>query len=451
MTVSGYIWILFLLLVPALSGVMYFSGHFRIISIITSTATSLLSIVVFLLPSGIYSYFYLNSINRYILLCVASINLFSVIYATGYHRKLGESRNVRLHMSMMSMFTFTMIFSLVINNLGLLWIGIEGTTASSAILIIIEGDPADIEAAWRYVVIVSAGLSIALVSVILVYRIFGTLEITALLASRAYPSQILVLAALFGIIGFGTKAGIFPMHTWLPDAHGRAPSEISAIFSAVLLPIAVYAIYIIIHTINMQIIYGASIFFILITLFFVALVMASQRDIKRMYAYSTMENMSLILLGFVIGNVALLGSIIIILTHAFGKAGAFYSSGNIIEAYGTRNLSRITNLWTNQRFTSYTLILSTLSVSGAPPFGTFLGEFFIVSALYSEGLGGVAIAVIILIAIIFLSINYRVFGMVFSLSPIRNPTRISIQQIAITGAAVAVSGVFTFLFLGGLL
>ena len=449
--VSGNIWILFLLLVPALSGVMYFSGHFRIISIITSTATSLLSIVVFLLPSGIYSYFYLNGINRYILLCVASINLFSVIYATGYHRKLGESRNVRLHMSMMSLFTFTMIFSLVINNLGLLWIGIEGTTASSAILIIIEGDPADIEAAWRYVVIVSAGLSIALVSVILIYRIFGTLEITTLLVSRAYPSQILVLAALFGIIGFGTKAGIFPMHSWLPDAHGRAPSEISALFSAVLLPIAVYAIYIIIHTINMQLIYEAGIFFALITLLFVALVMASQKDIKRMYAYSTMENMSLILLGLVLGNMALLGSIIIILTHAFGKAGAFYSSGNVIEAYGTRNMFQITNLWSNQPFTSYTLILSTLSVSGAPPFGTFLGEFFIISGLYSEGLGVVAVIVVVLITIIFLSINYKVFNMVFSTSPVRSPTGISIQQTAITGSAVIVSGIFTFLFLGGIL
>ncbi len=451
MIVSGYTWILVLLLVPALSGVMYFSKHFRAISVIASLATGLLSGVVFLLPSGIYSYFYLNSINRYILLCVASINIFSVIYATGYHRKLGESKNIRLHMSMMSMFTFTMIFSLVINNLGLLWIGIEGTTASSAILIIIEGDSADIEAAWRYVVIVSAGLSIALVSIILIYRIFGTLEITALLESRANPSQILALAALFGIIGFGTKAGIFPMHSWLPDAHGRAPSEISALFSAVLLPIAVYAIYIIIHTINMQLIYEAGIFFALITLLFVALVMASQKDIKRMYAYSTMENMSLILLGLVLGNMALLGSIIIILTHAFGKAGAFYSSGNVIEAYGTRNMFQITNLWSNQPFTSYTLILSTLSVSGAPPFGTFLGEFFIISGLYSEGLGVVAVIVVVLITIIFLSINYKVFNMVFSTSPVRSPTGISIQQTAITGSAVIVSGIFTFLFLGGIL
>ncbi|EQD76942.1 hydrogenase 4 subunit F [mine drainage metagenome] len=332
-----------------------------------------------------------------------------------------------------------------------MWIGIEGTTAASAILIIIEGEPADIEAAWRYVVIVSAGLSIALISVILLYRIFGTLEITTLLESSSSPSQILVLAALFGIIGFGTKAGIFPMHSWLPDAHGRAPSEVSTIFSAVLLPIAVYAIYIVVHTVNILFIYETGIVFAIVSILFVALIMASQRDIKRMYAYSTMENMSLILLGFIIGNVALLGSIIIILTHAFGKAGAFYSSGNIIETYGTRNIPQITNLWANQPITSYTLILSTLSVSGAPPFGTFLGEFFIISALYSEGLWYVAFLLIILIAIIFLSINYKVFNMVFSLSTFNIPARVSIQQISITVAAVAISGIFSFLYLGGII
>ncbi|MHB8360955.1 MAG: proton-conducting transporter transmembrane domain-containing protein [Thermoplasmataceae archaeon] len=451
MIISGYLWISILLSIPAISSGVYLLKHFKAASIIASLVTVFLSAKVFLLPSGVYSYFYLNGINRYILICIASIYLFSVIYATGHHRKQGESKNIRLHMSMMNLFAFTMLFSIVINNLGLMWIGIEGTTAASAILIIIEGEPADIEAAWRYVVIVSAGLSIALISVILLYRIFGTLEITTLLESSSPPSQILVLAALFGIIGFGTKAGIFPMHSWLPDAHGRAPSEVSAIFSAVLLPIAVYAIYIVVHTVNILFIYETGIVFAIVSILFIALIMASQRDIKRMYAYSTMENMSLILLGFILGNVALLGSIIIILTHAFGKAGAFYSSGNIIETYGTRNMPQITNLWANQPITSYTLILSTLSVSGAPPFGTFLGEFFIISALYLDGLWFVALLLIVLIAIIFLSINYKVFNMVFSLSTFNIPARVSIQQISITAVAVAISGIFTFLYLGGII
>jgi Formate hydrogenlyase subunit 3/Multisubunit Na+/H+ antiporter, MnhD subunit len=352
---------------------------------------------------------------------------------------------------MMGIFAFTMLFSLVINNLGLMWIGIEGTTASSAILIIIEGEAADMEAAWRYIIIVSAGLSIALISIILIYRVFGTLEITSLLSASSQPSQILVLAALFGIIGFGTKGGIFPMHSWLPDAHGRAPSEISAMFSAVLLPIAVYAIYIIIKTIDITLIFQAGVFFSIITILFVALVMASQRDIKRMFAYSTMENMALILLGFVLGGVALFGSILIIMTHAFAKAGAFYSSGNLIESFRTRNMAGIQNVWGEQRFTAYTLILSTLAVSGAPPFGTFLGEFFILSALYSHGLGSVMLLLAILLVIIFLSINYKVLKMVFSIAQPALTGKISAQQISITGAAVIVSSIFAFLFMVGVL
>ncbi|MHB1492811.1 MAG: proton-conducting transporter transmembrane domain-containing protein [Thermoplasmataceae archaeon] len=449
MIFNGFYLIMLMLSIPAISGGAYFFRHFRGISIATSVGCLITTSVVFMLPSGIFSYFYLNDINRYLLICVSAIYAFSVVFATGYHRKLGESRHLRLHMSMMNLFAFTMLFSLVINNLGLMWIGIEGTTASSAILIIIEGEPADMEAAWRYIIIVSAGLSIALISIVLIYRVFGTLEITTLMQSHSAPSQILLLAAVFGIIGFGTKGGIFPMHSWLPDAHGRAPSEISAMFSAVLLPIAIYAMYIIIRTVNITLINEAAIFFAMITILFVALVMASQRDIKRMYAYSTMENMALILMGFVLGNIALIGSILIIMTHAFAKAGAFYSSGNVIESYRTRNVQNIQNIWGKQKFTAYTLILSTLAVSGAPPFGTFLGEFFILSSLYSHGLAVVMVILAILLAIIFLSVNYKVLRMVFSLGTHGTPERISMQQISITGIAVIVSGLFAFMFMGG--
>ncbi len=451
MMIGGTYVIIIMLAIPVLSGISFFFRYFREISIAMALATLLFTTLVFTLNSGTYSYFYLNEINRYILICVSSIYVFSVIYGTGYHKKMGESRHLRVHMSMMGMFTFTMLFSLVINNLGLMWIGIEGTTASSAILIIIEGEPADMEAAWRYIIIVSAGLAIALISIILIYRVFGTLEITTLLVSSSQPSQILVLAALFGIIGFGTKGGIFPMHSWLPDAHGRAPSEISAMFSAVLLPIAIYAIYIIIKTINITAIYEATIFFTVISLLFVAIVMASQRDIKRMFAYSTMENMALILLGFALGGIALFGSILIIMTHAFAKAGAFYSSGNILETYHTRDMPNIQNVWGEQKFTSYTLIISTLAVSGAPPFGIFLGEFFILSSLYSHGLGSIMAILVILLGIIFFSVNYKVLKMVFSVAPPTSSARISTQQVLVTGATVAISCIFAFLFMVGLL
>ena len=168
--ISGTYFISLMLVIPVISTISYFFRHFKEISIAMSLATLLFTAIVFTLNSGTYSYFYLNNINRYILICVSSIYVFSVIYGTGYHRKLGESKHLKIHMSMMSMFAFTMLFSLVINNLGLMWIGIEGTTASSALLIIIEGEPADMEAAWRYIIIVSAGLSIALISIILIYR-----------------------------------------------------------------------------------------------------------------------------------------------------------------------------------------------------------------------------------------------------------------------------------------
>ena len=124
-----------------------------------------------------------------------------------------------------------------------MWIGIEATTASSALLLIIDRQKTEIEAAWRYVLIVSTGLTLALISVILIYLNYHTLNSVAIIEAGHSPSFILTIAGATALVGFGTKIGIFPMHTWLPDAHGEAPSEISAMFSGILLPVAAYVLY----------------------------------------------------------------------------------------------------------------------------------------------------------------------------------------------------------------
>ncbi len=450
-----YISIILIMFLPAAGILAYFLKMFKEISTGISIMTLILSLYVFSAHSDTYSYFYLNNINRYLLISIASIYFLATVYGTGYHRKMGASRNLKLHTSLINFFASTMFFSVLVNNLALMWIGIEGTTAASALLIVIEGEGADIEAAWRYIIVVSSGLSIALISIIIIYRFYGTLEITSLLSGQ-FPSSplnspVIPMAALLGIVGFGTKAGLFPMHSWLPDAHGRAPSEVSAIFSSALLPVAVYAIYIVLQPTMSGVVRELTIYFAMVTILFVALVMASQRDIKRMYAYSTMENMSLILLGLVLGGPALIGAILIILTHAFGKAGAFFSSGNILEMYGTRNIKSIHDLHSRSKLTFYTLSLSSFSVTGAPPFGTFIGELLILSEMFSQGFGFAAFILIILLSIIFLSLNYKVFLMAYSPGKGEGVDSISPQQIGITVFSVSMAFVFGFLYLGGVL
>ena len=282
----------FLLFVPLVASLAYFTSTFKIISIIASIITAASGIILLLMPLGVYGPFFINDLNRYLVFTVTFVYVFSSVFASGYHKKLGESKNLRLHYSLINLFVFTMLFTLIVDNFGLMWIGLEATTASSALLLIVERGRQELEAAWRYVILVSSGLSIALIAIILIFNVYHHLTITDIIFKGGY-NPLLAIAGVAALIGFGTKIGIFPMHTWLPDAHSQAPSEISAMFSGILLPVAVYCLYefyLVTAVVPMQSIF---MFFIFASLIFVALVMPSQTQTKRMFAYSTMENMNM--------------------------------------------------------------------------------------------------------------------------------------------------------------
>ena len=241
------------------------------------------------------------------------------------------------------------------------------------------------------------------------------------------------------------------MHTWLPDAHSQAPSEISAMFSGILLPVAVYCLYEFYSVTAVGPVQGIYLVFIFASLIFVALVMPSQTQTKRMFAYSTMENMSIALLGLITGGIGFLGAILILLSHAFGKSGAFYSSGNILEIYGTRNITMIQGMKKRMPYTSSTLILSSLAVTGAPPFATFIGEFLIIYQLISMGQIAAVIILVISLFIISLSIIYKVSTMIFDGNEYVNKEEPAISQIFVTFATVFMSLSITFFYLGGMI
>jgi hydrogenase-4 component F len=209
-----------------------------------------------------------------------------------------------------------MLLALTVNDLGIIWLAIEGTTVTSALLVALERRRTSIESAWRYTLIVSAGLALSLFAVILVYFSQGTLAVSKLLTEPLKNSMIMVLAVGFALIGYGTKAGIAPMHAWLPDAHSEAPSLVSALFSAVLLPTSIYAfvrIFVllqgspIVFNEMRNLVLGFGIFTVLIA----SIIIGYQRDYKRMLAYSSMENMGVILVGFSLGGIGALGAKII--------------------------------------------------------------------------------------------------------------------------------------------
>ncbi|MDH2900502.1 MAG: proton-conducting transporter membrane subunit [archaeon] len=416
--------ILFVILLsaPAAAAAISLLPKEGIESIVSSfaAASSLAVSLVILVErvSGSFGFFYSDGLTQIMVFTVSAIYLSSVVYSKFYVRHVKEPLfKFRWYYSLVDLFAFTMLLSIVVNDLGFIWIAVEATTVTSALLVALERERTSIESAWRYTLIVSAGLAVSLLSVVLVYFSQGTLTISELMVRPASNIPIMAVAVAFALVGYGTKAGIAPMHTWLPDAHSEAPSPISAMFSGILLPTSLYA-----FTRTFTLLHGTSAFgsmqdlaigFGIFTALVAAVIIGFQRNYKRMLAYSSMENMGIVLVGLALGGIGALGAIIQIVAHAFAKSSAFYESGNIFVSYDSKNMSEVQGLIGKLRSTGYLFSLSCFSVTGAPPFGIFIGEFFILIQAFNTGNYLVAALLAIAYMYAFIGLNRQSTRMVF--------------------------------------
>lgn len=365
------------------------------IEIVASVAGATVTVAIALLLlglriTGVFGFFYSDGLTQVMAVTVASIYLTSLVYSIFYIKHIKEPLfRFRWYYSLVDLFAFTMLLAIVVNDIGFIWISVEATTVTSALLVALERKSTSIESAWRYTLIVSAGLATSLLSVVFVYFSQGTITISDLIGKPVVNSTIMALAVGFALVGYGTKAGIAPMHAWLPDAHSEAPSPISAMFSGILLPTSLYAF---IRT--FVLIQGSSVFepmrnlaigFGIFTALVAAIIIAFQRNYKRLLAYSSMENMGVILVGLALGGVGTIGAIVQIVAHAFAKSSAFYESGNILASYNSKSMSEVQGLVGKIRATGYLFSITCLSVTGAPPFGVFIGEFLILTQAVSTG------------------------------------------------------------------
>lgn len=393
------------------------------ISVIAAAGSLVASTYILFLPNYTTDFFYIDGLSKIFLVMISAIYLASVIFSIYYiehiQNKLFQSH---FYFFLLNMFVLTMLFTVIINNLGLIWVAIEATTVTSALLISTENDEATIEATWRYVIIVSVGLIISLIAVIFIYSSFKTLEFADLLkinlssVNRSGLTEIKLayIGGVLGIIGFGTKAGIFPMHTWLPDAHGKAPSPISAVFSAVLLPVALFAVERILQAVPDN---GVKVFAFVLGLLSIALaafMSFNQVYYKRMFAYSSIDNMGIALIGLSLGGYAFVGSVLIILAHAFAKSATFFLTGNVLINYESWKINDVKGISKTLPATGYSLFFGSLAVTGTPPFGTFLGELIILISIYNTY--GVIVTLLtgLFLAMAFIGINYQTLRMVFS-------------------------------------
>jgi hydrogenase-4 component F len=348
----------------------------------------------FLRADGLTSFFLLN---------VGIVFALVLVYSIGYLRHIPEGRfsSPRWFYALLFLFLFTIIAVYVSANLGLLWISVEATTLASALLVGFYNTEGAVEAGWKYLIVCTVGIAFALFGTITLYLAAvrsgvpspSALDWDVLMAAAPQfrgVQELLKIAFVFITVGYGTKIGFVPMHSWLPDAHAEAPSPISAMLSAVLLNCALYAL-LRFDAITSRAIgtgFGHSLLLIFgsISIVVAAFLMVVQKDLKRLLAYSSIEHMGIVAVGVGIGGIyGLFGALLHAFNHSIAKALLFFTAGNVRENFSTLRMEKIRGMARSLPWTSGALVLGSLAIVGMPPFGLFISEFFILTGAFATG------------------------------------------------------------------
>jgi hydrogenase-4 component F len=379
------------------------------------------------------SFFYLDALSVIMLDIIAIVIFMVSIFSIGYlnqelRHQVINVRRIQLFYSLMYAFIFTMILVVSTQNLGLMWIAIEATTLASAFLVGFYNNKESVEAAWKYVIICSVGIALALLGIVFLYisamNIFEGSKFSLnwlflLQNANSLHSSILKIAFIFILVGFGTKAGLVPMHTWLPDAHSQAPSPISALLSGVLLNSALYGLIRVLAIVNKNL--GSNIYTgrLLVTAGLISIATAAvfiltQKDYKRMLAYSSIEHIGIITFGLgVFTPGSLFAALFHMVNHAFTKSLLFLASGNIYLKYKTREIAKVNGLLKVLPITGLTFLLGLFAIAGMPPFSVFSSELNMIIAAFSANQLLQATLFILFIAAVFAGIAVVALKMFF--------------------------------------
>lgn len=383
--------------------------------------------------TSIFGLFYWDALSALLLLVIVLVSDFVVLFSLSYMEQevvSGEIQPDRLksYYFWLWLFIAAMLFVISTPNLGVVWIGIEGTTLATTLLVGFYRKKQAIEAAWKYVIICTVGISFALVGTLLLYaastQVVGqglaALDFRVLNDAASELNGIFVrLGFLFAFVGYGTKVGFVPMHSWLPDAHSQAPSPVSALLSGVLLNCALYSI-LRWHTLVRQTSLGPDfsgnllILFGLISLGVMAGFILLQKDVKRLLAYSSVEHMGIMALGFGLGTpLSVWGAALHLLLHALTKSSLFMIIGRVVQKSGTRQIFKIRGMFRIWPYTAFSALLGLLAITGTPPFGTFRSELSILRGFFGTGHPVIGFIAIFLLAIVFIGFLYYFLGMLF--------------------------------------
>ncbi len=397
---------------------------------------------------NLYADFGLDRISSAFLILTNIVAASSLSHAALFfsnESKLGQltvPRNENWFYFYSALFLSAMDFVFLSENLGFMWIAIEATTLFSAALVYYGRDKHALEATWKYLIVCSVGIAFALLGTILFFassQFFipaGTLDIRTLTASAGHlQPKFVQLGYIFCLLGYGTKAGLFPLHTWLPDAHSEAPAPASAMLSGSLLNCALFAICRLTELVKLTehsflatcvpIAWGA------LTTFVSSLFLVKQVGIKRLWAYSSIENVGIMLSAIGLGAPSLF--FLQAVNHSVAKVSLFLLSGNIIQLYGTKELSKIRGILVKSPALALTLFLSAAAVTGMPPFGSFVVEWLILLKAIESSQVLCAITLILSLALSFIAVSIHVGNMILG-----NPNPNQESEVRTTSKSVAV-------------
>lgn len=367
-----------------------------------------------------------DGLGALVVLLVAFVGFTASLFSWGYLRRGAHGGNEPSFYALSNFFVLAMLAVPILANVALVWIAIELTTLLSAFLVGFEDTPEALEAAWKYVVLTTLGAVLALLGFLILYwgsRISGggPFTWTGLLAAAPHiPPALLSPAFLLILVGFGTKVGLVPMHTWLPDAHSQAPAPICALLSGVETTTALYVILRLFSVIGAAPGFDARPWFLgfgLLSVGIAGLLLIYVRDFKRLFAFSTVEHMGIILFAAGLGgSEAHLAAAYQMTGHAIAKSFCFFAAGLIAMTSGTQEIAAVRGLIRSSPVAAAALVAGAIAIAGAPPFALFVSELSILKAGMASG-EYVAVALLaVFIVVAFCAVMRHVNRMAFGAS-----------------------------------
>ena len=333
---------------------------------------------------------------------------------------------IRFYHAMYQSLMFAMNLGLLANNIGLMWVAVELATLTTVLMVGIYRTHEALEAAWKYFILGSVGIALALFGTILVYMAaepvlgegYDAMMWTTLIQhASSFSPRLLNVAFVFLMLGYGTKVGLAPMHAWLPDAHAEGPTPISAVLSGLLLNVALYAVlrYKMLLSANAAAIAPGPLMIGLglASLLFAGFMLYTRKDIKRLFAYSSIEHMGIITFAFGMGGpLANFAGLLHMAMHSLTKSAIFFAVGHIVQVKGTQKISDIRGLTESHPLLGWGLLAGVVAIAGLPPLGVFMSEFLVVTSTFArEPLLAVVLVTGLLVA--FGALLLRVTGLAF--------------------------------------